>query len=68
MDVEIRPQPSPEERSALLAALERLLAEPELPAAYRSRWRELGIRENAGSEIGYEAAARPRSSPGATRA
>jgi len=46
VDVEIRPEPSPEERRALLASLERLLADPEPPAAYRSRWRKQALLEN----------------------
>jgi hypothetical protein len=50
VDVEIRPEPSPEERRALLASLERLLAEPEPPPAYRSGWRKEGIRENVDAE------------------
>jgi hypothetical protein len=50
MDVEIRPEPSPEERRALLASLERLLADPQPPAAYRSRWRKQGLLENIAPE------------------
>ena len=68
MNIEITPEPSPEERQALLASLERLLAAPEPPAAYRSGWRERGILENVLSDDGYETVARPRSSPGAKRA
>jgi hypothetical protein len=68
MDVEITPEPSPEERRALLASLEGLRAAPRQPAAYRSRWREEGIVENTQAAVGYDAAARPRNNPGATRA
>jgi hypothetical protein len=50
VDVEIQPEPSPEERRALLEALERLIADPEPPAAYRSGWRKEGIRENVDAE------------------
>jgi hypothetical protein len=46
MDVEIRPEPAPEEREAILAALESLAAEDGPPAPYRSSWRAAGIREN----------------------
>ena len=46
MEPEITPEPTPEERAAILAALERLLAEDSGPFAYRSAWREAGIREN----------------------
>ena len=48
--MEIRPEPSPEERRALLTSLERLLADPEPPPAYRSGWRKEGIRENVDAE------------------
>ncbi len=68
MDAEITPEPSPEERRALLASLESLLAPPAPAPAYRSGWRKEGIRENTEADDRYEAAARPRSSPGATRA
>ena len=53
----ITPEPSPEERAAILAALSRL-AENGLPAAYRSAWREEGIRENS-REDGSSAATEP---------
>ena len=49
MEYQITPEPSPEEREALLAALERLLAEedgPVQPAAYRSEWWRTGVLEN----------------------
>lgn len=44
MDVRITPEP--EERDAVLAAVEALLARDPLPAAYRSIWRQRAIREN----------------------
>ena len=49
MEYEITPEPTPEEREALIAALERLLAETRVasaPAAHRSAWRRAGIAEN----------------------
>jgi hypothetical protein len=46
MEPQIRPIPEPEERAAILAALERLLPDERVPAAYRSAWREAGVREN----------------------
>lgn len=55
VEAQIKPDPSPEERAAILAALERLLAGDRRPAAYRSAWREEGIRENLdddGAEAG----------------
>jgi len=42
----ITPEPGPEERAAILAALDRL-TENGPPDAYRSAWREEGIRENS---------------------
>ena len=50
MDVEIRPEPGSEERAIILRALEEQLAREGSPAAYRSAWRELGIRENTDGE------------------
>jgi hypothetical protein len=47
VDVAIEPEPSPEERAAILAALEEQLAEHSGSSAYRSAWRESGVRENA---------------------
>jgi len=48
----------------VLAAVEQLLSRDPLPAAYRSGWRESGVREN----VDQEDAGLPRSNPGATRA
>jgi hypothetical protein len=62
VDAEIRPEPDPAEREALLAALSEG-AEPDR-SPYRSAWRT-AADEN---DEGYEAIARPRSSRGATRA
>ena len=50
MDEEIRPEPSSEERALILRALDEQLARDGRPAAYRSAWRELGIRENTDDE------------------
>jgi hypothetical protein len=49
MEAEIRPEPTPVERAAILAALERLLADG--PPAHRSAWREAGIRENLSEPV-----------------
>lgn len=46
MEPQIRPEPTPEERSVIIAALERLLSGDSRPAGYRSAWRDAGIREN----------------------
>ena len=50
MDYAITPEPTPEERAALIVALERLLARDGgalgAPPAYTSAWRQAGVREN----------------------
>ena len=66
MDVRITPEP--EDRDAVLAAIEALLTRDPLPPAYRSVWRQRAIRENVEFSERYGEAVRPRSSPGATRA
>jgi hypothetical protein len=70
VEAEIKPEPDSEERVAILRALELERARDGLPAAYRSRWRELGIRETSDEleEPLYGETGRPRSSPGASRA
>jgi hypothetical protein len=62
VDAEIRPQPTTEERQALLAALGTHADDP--PPVYASAWRS-GSLEPADD---YDATARPRSRRGATRA
>jgi hypothetical protein len=59
------PEPEPEEREAVTLALQRLLTGERVPAAFRSAWRQAGISESVAPDY---ATARPRSSPGATRA
>ena len=61
---------SPEEREALSAALRQLLSGQILPRANSSSWRDAGIRENVDDEdeLCYCATARPRNTPGASRA
>jgi hypothetical protein len=66
--VDVRITPEPEERDAVLAAVEALLARDPLPAAYRSIWRQRAIRENVEFSERYGDAVRPRSNPGARRA
>jgi hypothetical protein len=63
MDLHITPEPPPEEREAIEAALRKLLRGPALPQAYTSAWRRAGIRDSID-----QAVARPRRSFGATRA
>jgi hypothetical protein len=45
-----------------------LLARDELPPAYRSAWRALGVLENVGVDELQGETGLPRSTPGATRA
>jgi hypothetical protein len=45
--MEVSPEPTPEERAAILAALERLLAEEERGPG---RWWEAGLRESVEGE------------------
>ena len=66
MDVRITPEP--EDRGAVVAAVEALLARDLLPAAYRSVWRLRGVLENVGEDEDQDETGLPRSSPGATRA
>jgi hypothetical protein len=66
--VEVRITPEPEERDAVLAAVEALLARDSLPPAYRSGWRLRGVLENVGEDEDQTDTGLPRSSPGATRA
>jgi hypothetical protein len=54
VDVEIRPEPEPAERDAILAALEGLPAEEQRPPAYVSAWRAEGIRENVEDATGED--------------
>jgi len=48
----IHPRPTAEEERAIRVAIAGLTA-PAIPPAYSSRWRERGLRENAGAESGY---------------
>lgn len=48
MEPLIRPEPSEDERRAILAALAE--AEPRRPAAYESRWREAALEEGASGD------------------
>jgi hypothetical protein len=68
MELWIEPEPGPEEREAIELALERLLDGDSLAAAYASAWRNTGIHENIDTGKTAYATARPRRSPGATRA
>jgi hypothetical protein len=65
--VEVRITPEPEERDAVLAAIEALLLRDSLPPAYRSGWRLRGVLENVDDDDQADTGL-PRSSPGATRA
>jgi hypothetical protein len=66
VEVDIRPEP--DEREAVLAAVSALLSADGKPPAYRSAWREAGIRENAEDGADQDEAVRPRKRPGDKRA
>jgi hypothetical protein len=53
MEPLIRPEPSEEERQAILAAL--AAAEPLRPAVYESRWRAAALEEGLSSGGGADA-------------
>jgi len=46
VEPEITPDPSPEEREAILVALEAVLGPLRSPAARRGEWWSDGVREN----------------------
>ena len=70
MEIEITPEPTREERAALLAALAS--APDGRPDPYGSVWRLAGVLENVESGVSPPAPAgaegSPRSRPGASRA
>lgn len=70
MELEITPEPTPDEREALLTALARG-SEPQV-SAYRSVWRLAGLLENVESDAAAvapgAAEGSPRSKRGASRA
>jgi len=65
VEVEIRPEP--DERKAVLAAVEALLS-TDAPVAYGSRWRAAGICENVQDGAEQGDAVLPRRGSGATNA
>jgi hypothetical protein len=50
VEPEITPEPSPEEREAILAALREQEPDGAAPAGYGSAWRREGIRESLEDE------------------
>ena len=68
MEFELPPELPPAEREALIAALERLLADERglvgPPAGYRSPWRSAGLRENVDAEV-EPGVTQPRGAAGA---
>jgi hypothetical protein len=50
VEPEITPEPSPEERAAILAALKEQDPNEGAPPAYRSAWRREGILESVEDE------------------
>jgi hypothetical protein len=65
VEVEIRPEP--DERKAVLAAVEALIS-MDGPVAYRSEWRAAGICENVEDGAEQGDAVLPRRGSGATTA
>jgi hypothetical protein len=65
VEVEIRPEP--DERKAVLAAVEVLIS-MDGPVAYRSEWRAAGICENVEDGAEQGDAVLPRRGSGATTA
>jgi hypothetical protein len=54
---EIRPEPTEDERRAILAALAE--EEPHKPEAYRSRWREAALEEAVSADPSSEPGSAP---------
>jgi hypothetical protein len=52
MEPEIRPEPTADERRAILAALDD--EEPFAPAGYRGRWREAALEEGVSADAAAE--------------
>ena len=50
MEVEIRPEPSDEERVAIVEALEAAVPVSPRPPSYDSAWRAAGLRESTGGD------------------
>ena len=59
MEPEITPEPSPEERAAILAALRDQNADEGAPQAYCSAWRREGILEGIEDEDDERGSAKP---------
>ncbi|MBD0349081.1 MAG: hypothetical protein ICV59_08005 [Thermoleophilia bacterium] len=66
MTIDATPQTGDTERKIIARALERLLGHAE-PAAYVSRWRLAGFRENVEPDESPPEAGRPRRTHGPTR-
>ena len=52
MEPEITPEPTADERRAILAALDD--QEPSAAAGYRSRWREAALEEGVSADLAVE--------------
>jgi hypothetical protein len=50
VELEIRPEPTDDERRAIEAAVEAAGLAPKRPGAYESPWRAAALREAAGSD------------------
>ena len=52
VEPEIRPEPTSEERRAILAAVAD--EEPQGPPGYRSRWRETALEEGVSADVAHD--------------
>jgi hypothetical protein len=50
VEVEIRPEPSEEERTVIVEALEAAVPVSRTPPGYDSPWRAAGLRESTGHD------------------
>jgi hypothetical protein len=50
VELEIRPEPTDDERRAIEAAVEAAGLAPKRPGAYESPWRAAALRDAAGSD------------------
>jgi hypothetical protein len=57
MEPQIRPEPTAEEKRAILAAL--VDDEPAWPPGYRSRWREAALEEGVAADVPADAGPAP---------
>ena len=64
MDVEINPEPRPEERKAIEFAVRQHVARPKVASAYSSAWWRAGLPDSAEIEEDYPRTAKSSQAPG----